>query len=415
MWKLIKNELLKLSRKNKLYIIIGFLVLITLAQCYVLYEEITNERPEKVVKECERYIENLKSMTVIKTGGSDETGDNSFMVTDRQGNAVKVDNAIENAEKELERARRKLENMTKDWKVNVRDELTYLDTQKEKYRTEGNDGKLEAVTTQINMLNYYLDRDMKPDEDYIMKSTVIIDIITFISSYFLAIIVMMLTVESIAGENVPGTIKLLLAKPISRGRIYLSKFLTSVIMSLGIVFMIEIAAYLIIGLIFGFGNMRAPVAIGPKYIPDPIQIARDGMGVMPALGSTILVPLWQKLALVLLLQGIFSVTIVSFGMFLSTIMKSGISAIVFGLLTTAILTIITLQIRDYGSIKVISTIMPFLFSTYSAGSFILTGFLSNSVHSTIISVPFAVSVMAVWAVIFFVPGYRIFVKRDVLA
>lgn len=415
MLQLIRNELLKLSRKSKLYIVIGFLVLITFVQCYVLYQKITDKMPEKVVKECERYIEDLKNMTVIKAGGNGETGDQGIMVTDMQGNGVKVDNAIENAEKELERAQKKLENMGRDWTVNVREELEYLGTQKEKCKTEGNDEKLEAVTTKINMLNYYLDHDMKPDDDYVMKSTIILDIITYISSFFLAIIVMMLTVESVAGENVPGTIKLLLTKPVSRGRIYLSKFFTSVIVSLGIVFIIEIAAYLIIGLVFGFGNMRAPAAIGPQYMPDPIQIARSGMGVMPVLGSTILVPLWQKLVLILLLQGLFGVTTVSFGMFLSTIMKNGISAIIFGLLTTAILTVITLQIHDYGSIKAISIIMPFLFSTYSAGDFILTGFLSSSVHSTIISIPFAVSVMVVWAVIFFVSGYRIFVKRDVLA
>jgi ABC-2 type transport system permease protein len=226
---------------------------------------------------------------------------------------------------------------------------------------------------------------------------------------------MMLTVDTIAFENSPATIKLLLTKPVSRGKIYISKFLASLVASIGIVIVIEGLAYLIIGLIFGFGNMGAPTAIGPKYMPDPIQIARYGMGVKPVLDSTILVPLWQKLAIVLALQAIFIVTVVSIGIFISAIMKNGISAIIFGLLSTAILTVITVQISDLGSIKIISIIMPYLFSTYSAGNLILAGYLSSSLSSTLISVPFAVLVMTSWAGLFFISGYRLFSKRDILA
>jgi len=102
-------------------------------------------------------------------------------------------------------------------------------------------------------------------------------------------------------------------------------------------------------------------------------------------------------------------------MFISVIMKNGVSAIIFGLLITVILTVMTVQLREIGSIKALSTLMPFLFSTYSAGGLILTGYLSDSLSSTVINVPFAVIVMVAWSVLFFMSGYRLFVKKDVLA
>lgn len=403
---LIKNELLKLSKKTKLYIVIGFLALVSVLQCYLRYTEITAKAPEKIIAECERLIETTKNMTVIQSSGGSED----------EASSVKVwmADTIEDAKKEIERAQKKLDNTGRDWHLNTRDEIASLKAVKEAAIAEGNLEEQEDAATRINMLNYHLEHDMKPEDEYIMNNTVVLDIITYISSIFLAVVAMVLTVETIAAENSPATIKLLLTKPVSRGRIYISKFLTSLIATLGIVFMIELTAFLAIGIIFGFGNMHAPAPIGPKYTPDPLRIAGYGMGIKPILGSTVLVPLWQKLLLVLVLQALFIVTVVSFGMFISVIMKNGISAIIIGLLITAVLTVITLQASDFGYIKAIAIIMPFLFSTYGAGELILTGFLSSALNSTIISIPLAVSVMTIWAVLFFLVGYRFFSKRDIL-
>jgi ABC-2 type transport system permease protein len=402
---LIKNELLKLSRKTKLYIVIGFLALVSALQCYLIYTEIIARTPERIIAENERLIEATKNITIIQTGGDD--GDTNFA-------DIYITNTIEAAKKEIERAQRKLDNAGMDWHLTVRDEIASYEAAKEKAIAEGNLEYQEYYDTKIKILNYYLEHDMKPEEEYIMNNSVITDIITYISGIFLAVIAMILTVETIAGENSPATIKLLLTKPVSRGRIYISKFLTSLFATLGIVIAIELITYLALGLIFDFGNLAAPVPIGPKYMPDPLRAAGYGMGVKPIPGSTVLVPLWQKLLLVLALQIIFIITVVSFGMFISAIMKNGISAIIFGLLITAILTAITLQMNEFGHIKAMGTVMPFLFSTYSVSELILTGDLSSALNSTIISVPLAISVMTVWAAMFLLAGYRYFIKKDVL-
>lgn len=404
---LIMNELLKLSRKSKFYIIIIFLAVVTATQCYLQYTKIIAKAPEKIIEECRRLIEGMENMTVVQAG---KDGDGNPDDVNKW-----IDETIEDAKKEIEQAQKELENKDRDWRINLKEKIKSLEAKKKKIIAEGSINKLEDINTAINIYNYYLEHDMEPDEEYIMYNTVILDIINYIGSIFLAIVVMLMTVETIAAENSPGTIKLLLTKPVTRGRIYISKFMTSLISSLGTVIAIETLTYLVIGIIFGFGNLQAPAAIGPKYEPDPVRIARYGMGVKPIPGSTVLVPIWQKLLIMLLLQALFIVVVVSFGMFISVIMKNGVSAIIFGLLITVILTVMTVQLREIGSIKALSTLMPFLFSTYSAGGLILTGYLSDSLSSTVINVPFAVIVMIAWSVLFFMSGYRLFVKKDVLA
>jgi ABC-2 type transport system permease protein len=413
MWGLIGNELLKLGRKNRLYIVLGFLVLITLVCGYARYVDVTGKAPEKVIRECERFIRDMQNVTIITTGG--DGGEKEVTVSDGQGNGARVEAAVERAKKDIERAKREIENRDGDWKEVAREEIADLTAERNEYAERDNDADLEAVNTMINKLNYYLDRDMRPEEDYVMTNSVILDIISFAGSIFLAVLVMMLTVDSIAGENAPGTIRLLLSKPVTRGRVYASKYFAALLASLGCVLAVELAAYLVIGVCFGFGNLRAPAAIGPKYMLDPIQIARYGMGVTPVPGSTVLVPLWQKLALLTLLQALFIATVASFGMFVSSVMKNGVQAMILGLLIIAVLTVISLQLKEFGSIRPIRAALPFLFTTYGSGELILSGYLAQALSAPAISVPFAAAVMAAWAAASFLAGYGIFVQRDVLA
>ena len=406
MKNLIKNELLKLSRKSKVYIVIAFLAISTVIQTYLQYNKIIAKSPERIIEECNNLIESLKGMTIIQSGGNGEA------TVDVES---WVDKTIEDAKKEIERAQKELENKNKDWRERLREKIKIYEEIKEEETARGNLEAVENVNTIINMYKYHLEHDIKPDEEYKMNNTVILDIITYIGNVFLAIAVMMLTVDTIAVENSPATIKLLLTKPVSRGKIYISKFVTSLIVSLGIVIAIEAIAYLIIGILFEFGNLNAPSPIGPRYESDPVRIARYGMGVKPILGSTILVPVWQKLAILLFLQILFIIAVTSLGMLISVITKNGVSSTILGFLITAVLTVITVQINDIGQIKIASTLLPYLFSTYSAGGLILSGFLSSSLSSPLISASFAAFIMIAWSVFFFIFGYKYFVKKDILA
>jgi ABC-2 type transport system permease protein len=401
-----KKRASQARKKNRLYIATVFLAIVVALQCYAEYKEITKKAPEKIIEECERLIESMENMTVIQTG--DGGGESGYNVE------TSIDKTIEQARKEIERARRELETMDRDWRINAREEIELLKSERDEAKAEGNAEKQEQYDTKIRMLEYHLERDIEPDEEYAMKATVITDIITFIGSIFLAIVVMMLTVDTIAFENSPGTMKFLLTKPVSRNRVYLSKFIASLIASLGIVLSVELIAYLVIGIIFGFGNMLAPAAIGTRFVPDPIRIARYGIGVTPVIGSTVLVPYWQKFVTVLLMQVLYIMAVTAFGMFISAVAKNGVSALIIGLLSTAVLTVMTVQINGFGSIRAFAAVMPFLFSTYSAGGLVLSGFLSKALSSSIIGIPLAVSVMSIWAILFFVSGHAIFTRKDIL-
>ncbi|MCS4479356.1 ABC transporter permease [Clostridium botulinum] len=65
-----------------------------------------------------------------------------------------------------------------------------------------------------------------------------------------------------SGENNPPTIKFLLSKPISRGKILLSKFIASIISIVLSLFICEFLAFLIIGIAFKFGSLLSPIVVG---------------------------------------------------------------------------------------------------------------------------------------------------------
>ena len=92
---LIMNELLKLSRKSKFYIIIIFLAVVTATQCYLQYTKIIAKAPEKIIEECRRLIEGMENMTVVQAG---KDGDGNPDDVNKW-----IDETIEDAKREIER------------------------------------------------------------------------------------------------------------------------------------------------------------------------------------------------------------------------------------------------------------------------------------------------------------------------
>ena len=86
---------------------------------------------------------------------------------------------------------------------------------------------------------------------------------TIVDDYeiFIIIIILLITSTIVAEEFTSGTIKLLLIKPYSRGKILLSKYFTSIIFLLLIILYLILLQIFIGGYIFGFSSLKIPVII----------------------------------------------------------------------------------------------------------------------------------------------------------
>ena len=241
----------------------------------------------------------------------------------KYGNAIEKENLIENPEEVYKRELEKLNNW--DWKQYVKEEINTIETQlskdkelramaedvagtkeiDEKIKNEelqlelaktriekdipyGKDYLNEAIATRISNANLDYDYN-KPDMSYndkvntqslieqSEKAKYIIEhkqdlngldnlravlLYSFDEySIFIVIFIAMIAGGIVSSELEKGTIKMLLVKPYSRGKILLAKYITSMLMILFIFVVTILLELLIGGIIFGFKSISIPAVV----------------------------------------------------------------------------------------------------------------------------------------------------------
>lgn len=114
-------------------------------------------------------------------------------------------------------------------------------------------------------------------------------------------------------EYQSGSVKLLLTQPYKRTTVALSKYLASVIYSLGAVYAVLLPMFICLGIKNGFGDLNTPVEITQNYlIPTIFQPYK----------FNILVPLWfaNILTILLIIFAIFAFNAIA--LFLSSIIRN---------------------------------------------------------------------------------------------
>lgn len=112
----------------------------------------------------------------------------------------------------------------------------------------------------IQKLNIFIDKNITPIfEDYCMEGY---NFLRLCSSNMMIIIlvmlIMILTMESFSSEVEKGTYKLLYIQPISKVKIFFSKFFTRLIVLIVVLGVVIMVGFIILGLKNGFGNLEYP-------------------------------------------------------------------------------------------------------------------------------------------------------------
>ncbi len=118
--------------------------------------------------------------------------------------------------------------------------------------------------------------------------------------------VSILVSDTFAGEYSSGTIKLLLVRPVSRRKIWLSKYLAAVSVSLLSVLYFGLCMYVCLGVSLGWGSWTAPL---------PAEVKTDY--------RTVWALTWRVYAL----EGLAVAALSSFMLLVSTVMRTGIAAV----------------------------------------------------------------------------------------
>ncbi|WP_368491197.1 ABC transporter permease subunit [Clostridium sp. BJN0013] len=302
-----------------------------------------------------------------------------------------------------------------DWKNILHKNVLDLEKLKNKI-PKNNITHINSINSKIDMDKYYINHDINPnDYNYTFNATKYIsEIFSFLNMLFLSLIVVLGCSDIVSGENNPPTIKVLLTKPISRGKILFSKFIASIISIVLSLLICEFLSFVIIGITFKFGNLLSPIAVGFnfKHMDGVQNIIEKG-------GSSHIIPMWQFIVEVLLLQILFIIACASLSTLISVFFKSSAVSISVNFVVVTILTFTNfLMLTNSGNTPQSSfmlKILPFLFTTYSNGVMLLTGNINRFTGIAFINVKISIFVLIAWTIVCYTIAHFKFTNQDVFA
>lgn len=247
------------------------------------------------------------------------------------------------------------------------------------------------MTVQVQQLQYYLDKDINPRVPSGVTFT--IGFLTETVSLFLPLLVLSIASDLVSGERSGGTIKMVLTRPVLRWKILASKFI-ALLLFVSLIIVITMAmSYLISGFVFGYGGWDMPVLTG-------FQV--EGTDVNTAYVHTI--DQW----LFLIMQGglaWFSVmTVACLALMVSVLVRSTAASIVIMMASIIAGLILANIASSWESAK-------YLFMVNLDLPNYLSGQLPPIEGMTL---PFSMTVLAIWAIGSLIVSFTVFTKQDIL-
>jgi ABC-2 type transport system permease protein len=202
LYRLVQNEVVKMLKKKRLYIVLGILLVMISAFAYGQYHSLDRTREQ-----------------LTRRIGMTEAG---------------------------------------DWRKIAEQQIIDMKSRLDSpYINEQN-----RSTTRVRMeqLQYYLDNNINPvDISGARFTTRFIEQSIYL---FLPLLMILLAADMVSGELAGGTIKLLLVRGVPRWKVLLSKYLALLLLELNVVFFTLLISVAVSGIFFGYGGWTEPVATG---------------------------------------------------------------------------------------------------------------------------------------------------------
>lgn len=249
----------------------------------------------------------------------------------------------------------------------------------------------KVMRVQVQVLQYYLDKNVDPKAP---------NGVTFTSTFmanaiglFIPLMVMVLASDLVSSEHSTGTIKLLLTRPVQRWKVLASKYIALVFYVSMTVFATMALAYLISGLVFGYGGWDHPAFTGFKIVGSEVDMTY----VHP-------VPQWLYVLMQLGLVWFAALIVGLMSLMVSVLVRS--TAAGMGIMLAVLIagSILTNMVSSWETAK-------YLFMVNLS----LTDYLSGRMPPIEgMDLAFSMTVLAVWGVASLVVSFAVFTRRDVL-
>lgn len=400
---LIKNELIKLLKRGKTWIVFGLFILFVGLNVFSQYQNDKNTRAYTTIEyklsssksELERVNEEIK-----------------LIEEDKSVNPEYRKSLVQNKEV-LEQNIKNYESMINSgiteedqWKSNLDQNITELKAQVEeysKYDDEWSAKYKEEAKEQLETYEYLKDNNIKPLYNWEYQSYGFLNnFMEFLSMAILLCGIAVFMSDIVSGECTPPTLKFLLVQPVTRGKVLLSKFIAVTLTVIVMITGAETAGILFIKLTSSIDGSDYPVRLHSLY-------EKTANGVLSRIpGSGYMATNSDLFIKSLLFQALFIFTGCAVVFMISTLIKSSMITMAVSVISTVFITIASFTVSS------LSKINHLIFVNYANSVNLVTGNLAQSFGNAKMTANMGIIVMTVTSIVALAAAYITFNKKDIL-
>lgn len=402
---LIKNELIKLLKKGKTWIVFVLFALFIGITIFGQYSSDKNMRmwqsPEKQLEMAKENLDYYKEEL--------ELNKNSDVNPEY---IASLEESIEYSKEQIKSYEDIIKNGVNEdeWKKQLDEEIEYAKEsiiRYEKYDDEWSKQYAMESKERLEQLTYLRDNNIKPlygweyDAYNYMSS-----LMQFLGMAILVAGIAVFMSDIVSGECTPATLKFLLIQPVTRGKVLLSKFIAVTITVLTMILGAEIVGFLFVNITSGVNNSAYPVSIGTVY--EKI-INADGTTILSkVVGSGHMGTNLELFTKAMLFQALFIITACAVIFMISTLIKSSMITMAISVVVTVFLTI-----GSY-NLSALRKIAHLVFLNFGDSISVFTGSSAMMMQNPNMTVTNGVIVMIVTTLVAYLIAHINFSKKDIL-
>lgn len=405
LFTLVKNELIKIMRRPKTWIVFALFFVLVSGGIYLSYKDAKYTEyynsPEGRIEQIQNSIEHLNKESKELEGKTEEWAE-----------SARVENKIhlENLNKELAEQQELLKHKDEPdfWKLSLIKEKEEL--QKEIDNVMPEDEHVVPLKEQLAEIDKALEDNKRPVESWEFNSINFeISLFGLLGMIILASGIAVFMSDIVSGESTPPTLKFLLVQPIKRGKVILSKFIAVVITVVSMIAGLEIVSFGVLSCINGFEGWDMTEVIGTKYQWDYSTVATQGEPVLKAIeNSGVEINRFNLLLQSFGLQLLFIVACCAFIFLISAIFKSSMTTMALSVIVSVASTMVAMMSRSVGKIAHIN------FFNYGNTVSLLQGETALNFRNPNFTVQSGIIVMCITIIVSYIIAHVVFNKKDIL-
>lgn len=406
MLTLIKNELIKIFKRPKTWIVFALFIAFIGITAYGTWSADKNMRewisPEYQIKQAEEQLVHVRND--IKRAEAD--GDENWINGSKQ-----IEQSLL---KQIDDNKKIIENGIEEdaWKKQLDDKIKNLEIIIKEYEDTG--------INEWNKVYYAQDKQTLEDYKYLKANNIApienweyneYSFYNNLSQFFgLGLLIAGIAVfmsDIVSGECTPATLKFLLIQPVKRGKILFSKFIAAIITVLSLILIPQLAGMAIVNVTSNIEASDYPIRIEQQYEKKFDQSSQQMM--MEQVPDTSTMVTNKEFALKSIgYQALFILTACSVVFMISTLFKSSMISMAVSVILTIFLTI------GGQAITTISSYSHLLFTTYADSVSLLNSNLALAYNNPNLTTTTAIACMLITTIVAYIIAHFNFTKKDIL-